>query len=220
MTAGIVVLLSGGMDSATLLWLAKTNAEVVRAMSFDYGQRHVKELAAAEALAKEAQVDWSIVGLRGMSQLLHGSSQTDPTIPVPHGHYADESMRVTVVPNRNMMLLSMAAAAAINWGTPWIGYAAHKGDHAIYPDCRPEFIQAMRAALALCHYDDGVELWTPFETLTKDELAAIGQELGVPFELTWSCYEGGARHCGLCGTCVERREAFVLAKVPDPTEYA
>jgi 7-cyano-7-deazaguanine synthase len=217
---GIVVLLSGGMDSATLLWLAKSHAVPVRAISFDYGQRHVKELAAAEALAREAQVEWTIVGLHGMSQLLHGSSQTDPTIPVPHGHYADESMRVTVVPNRNMMLLSMAAAAAINWDTPWIAYAAHKGDHAIYPDCRPEFIQAMRAALRLCHYDEGVELWTPFKTMTKDELVTMGQDMDVPFELTWSCYEGGERHCGKCGTCVERREAFVLAKVPDPTEYA
>lgn len=216
---GIVVLLSGGMDSATLLYLCKRTFDEVRTISFNYGQRHATELLSARAIADAAKVKGIVVDASHMAEFLRGSSQTDPTVDVPHGHYEDESMRATVVPNRNMILLSMASGAAISWGFPTVGYACHAGDHAIYPDCRPEFTKQMAAAMALCHYDGGIELYTPFETSGKHDVLRVGLDLGVPFELTWSCYEGGDIHCGRCGTCVERREAFELSGIDDPTMY-
>jgi 7-cyano-7-deazaguanine synthase len=128
-------------------------------------------------------------------------------------------MRVTVVPNRNMILLAVAIGHAIASGADAVAYGAHAGDHAVYPDCRPAFAEAMAEAAGLCHYDPGVTLLRPFIDRTKADIVRLGAALGVPFALTWSCYEGGVRHCGRCGTCVERREAFTLAGVPDPTEY-
>lgn len=215
---GIVVLLSGGMDSATLLYLCKRTFDVVRAISFDYGQRHATELLSARMIADEAKVDILVVDAKHMAKFLHGSSQTDPRVDVPHGHYEDESMRATVVPNRNMILLSMATGAAISWDFPTVGYACHAGDHAIYPDCRPEFTKAMASALALCHYEP-IELYTPFETSGKHDIVRVGLDLCVPFDLTYSCYEGRSTHCGQCGTCVERKEAFELSGIDDPTLY-
>ncbi len=127
-------------------------------------------------------------------------------------------MKATVVPNRNMILLALAAGWAISQKADAIAYAAHGGDHAIYPDCRPEFAEAMRHAIGLADWHR-VELLRPFVTLTKADIVRRGAELGAPLGSTWSCYRGGARHCGRCGTCVERREAFALAGVPDPTDY-
>ena len=127
-------------------------------------------------------------------------------------------MKSTVVPNRNMIMLSLAAARAIAVGADGVAYAAHSGDHAIYPDCRPEFADAVAAALRICHYTP-IELERPFVDMTKADIVRLGAELGVDFSKTWSCYKGGEKHCGKCGTCVERREAFRLAGVPDPTEY-
>lgn len=216
---GVVVLLSGGMDSSTLLYYVKELAASVQAISFDYGQRHLRELRSAASIAEAADVPLKVVDLRSLQSVMRGSSQTDATVPVPHGHYADESMRATVVPNRNMVMLSVAAAQAISTGASSVAYAAHEGDHAVYPDCRPEFIQAMWKALTLCHYDGGINLFTPFKGKSKQEIAIEGHRLGVPFALTYSCYEGNELHCGQCGTCVERKEAFALAIIDDPTEY-
>ena len=218
-----VILLSGGMDSATLLHECHGLGYNCFSIGFDYGQRHLKELAAANRVAEHLEVPFQVISLAAVHDAVlftANSSQTNPDIPVPHGHYAAESMKLTVVPNRNMMMLSVAAAYAITIGASTVGYAAHTGDHAVYPDCRPEFIQAMYAALRLCHFGDGIKLYTPYDMMSKADIAANGKELGVPYELTWSCYEGGKKHCGLCGTCVERKEAFELSKVPDPTEYA
>jgi 7-cyano-7-deazaguanine synthase len=139
-------------------------------------------------------------------------------VPVPEGHYEDESMKSTVVPNRNMILLSIATAWSIASGLQGVAYAAHSGDHAIYPDCRPAFADAMNEAIRLCDYSSQ-ELVRPFVSLTKADIVRVGASLGVPFEKTWSCYNGRKLHCGKCGTCVERIEAFELAGVPDPTEY-
>jgi 7-cyano-7-deazaguanine synthase len=150
-----------------------------------------------------------------------GSSQTDKSVPVPEGHYEEESMKQTVVPNRNMILLALAGAWAISTKSDAIAYAAHSGDHAIYPDCRPEFTEAMSDALRLCDWHE-VKLMRPFlypTPMSKADIVKLGTSLGVPFELTWSCYKGGEKHCGKCGTCVERVEAFQLAGVEDPTEY-
>lgn len=147
-----------------------------------------------------------------------GAAPFNESIAVPEGHYEDESMKSTVVPNRNMILLSIATAGSIASGLEGVAYAAHAGDHAIYPDCRPAFADAMNEAIKLCDYTSQ-RLVRPFVSLTKADIVKAGAALGVPFERTWSCYNGGATHCGKCGTCVERIEAFKLAGVSDPTDY-
>jgi 7-cyano-7-deazaguanine synthase len=149
---------------------------------------------------------------------MKGGSQTDSRVPVPEGHYTDPSMRATVSPNRNMILLSLAGAVAISHGCSTLAYAAHAGDHPIYPDCHPLFFDAMTEAFRLCHYEP-LQFEAPFIHLTKAEIVAKGHKLGVPFELTWSCYKGEDLHCGKCGTCYQRKEAFQIAGVEDATPY-
>ncbi len=213
-----VIVFSGGLDSTVLLHHLLAEGREVLALSVHYGQRHARELEAAAAIAALAGVRHEIADLRPVAGLLAGSSLTSSDIPVPDGHYQEESMKATVVPNRNMILLALAAGWAISQKADAIAYAAHGGDHAIYPDCRPEFAEAMRHAIGLADWHR-VELLRPFVTLTKADIVRRGAELGAPLGATWSCYRGGARHCGRCGTCVERREAFELAGVPDPTDY-
>lgn len=214
-----VVLFSGGLDSTALLAILKDQRRDLVALSFDYGQRHRRELDAARAVAERLSVTHRILDLRNLASLLQGSALTSESVPVPHGHYEEQSMQATVVPNRNMIFLSLAFAESIQVGAERVAYGAHAGDHAIYPDCRAEFVRAMQEAARLCHYRP-IELETPFIEIRKEEIVSLGDEVGAPFELTWSCYEGGERHCGKCGTCVERREAFALAGVSDPTKYA
>ena len=172
-------------------------------------------------LATVAQVDapyrLRLVGPLAIARPAH--SVVEITFePTPDGHYTDESMKATVVPNRNMLFLAVAASWAIAQGAAAVAYAAHAGDHAIYPDCRPEFVRAMSAALGLADWRQ-LELATPFINWDKGQIVRRGAELGVPFEKTWSCYRGGTAHCGTCGTCVERREAFSQAGIADPTIY-
>lgn len=215
-----IVVLSGGMDSTVLLaHQLDRGGHLVTALSVDYGQRHVAELRSAAVVADHFGVPWECADLSALRPILGGSSQTDE-IAVPHGHYTAESMRTTIVPNRNMILLAVAGARAMSLGASSVAYAAHAGDHAIYPDCRPEFVTALDYALLLAT-DGTVTIERPFITWTKAAICARGAELRVPFGLTYSCYEGHPyQHCGQCGTCVERREAFQLAGVPDPTRYA
>jgi 7-cyano-7-deazaguanine synthase len=156
--------------------------------------------------------------LPDLGDLLKGSSLTDDSVELPEGHYAEESMKATVVPNRNMILLALAGGYALSSGFDTIAYAAHAGDHFIYPDCRPEFAEAMEKALGLADWND-LSLYRPFVDMTKADLVKLGKELESPLGMTWSCYAGMDIHCGKCGTCVERKEAFELAKVPDPTKY-
>lgn len=210
-----VVLLSGGLDSTALVGLLLSQGRPVHALSIDYGQRHRRELEAAAAVAAHYGVRHEVVALP--PALLAGSALTGGG-DVPHGHYAAESMRATVVPNRNMLFLALAGAVAVREVAGAAAYAAHAGDHAVYPDCRPEFADAMAAALALCDYAP-VRLDRPFVRMTKADIVRRGASIGVPFGLTWSCYEGAEWHCRKCGTCVERAEAFALAGVPDPTAY-
>jgi 7-cyano-7-deazaguanine synthase len=214
-----IVVLSGGMDSAVLLAHLLDQGHEVKTLSVNYGQRHRRELLFAEKLATHYGVQWSCADLSALRPLLAGSSQTDPDLKVPHGHYAAETMKLTIVPNRNMLLLAVAGAFAISAKADAIAYAAHAGDHAIYPDCRPEFVDALAGALVLADWHH-VAIDRPFITWTKADIARRGGALSVPFNLTYSCYEGDVAHCGLCGTCVERREAFTLAGVTDPTLYA
>lgn len=214
-----ILIYSGGMDSTVLLYHLRAEGQAVAALSVNYGQRHARELVQAAAICETLEVEHRVADLSSLAPLLTGSSLTDPDVPVPHGHYEEATMKATVVPNRNMLLLATAAAWAIARKADTVAYAAHSGDHAIYPDCREEFAEAMNRAIGLADWHT-VELQRPFVGLTKADIVKRGVELGVPFAQTWSCYEGGERHCGRCGTCIERREAFHLAGVPDPTPYA
>lgn len=201
-----VLLLSGGMDSAVLLWHLKAEGHSVLALTADYGQRHRKELEASRRLADHAGVPWKLVDLTGLAAIL-GVNALTGTVAVPHGHYEDATMRATVVPNRNAVLLMVATGYAIGQGANAVAYAAHAGDHAIYPDCRPAFVNACQGLLGVCHYEP-LQLLTPFLLWDKRRIARRGRELGVSLGITWSCYEGGDDPCGKCGACVERSEAM------------
>jgi 7-cyano-7-deazaguanine synthase len=206
------------MDSTALAALLASFGFEVHGLGVDYGQRHRFELERAEEIAVALGVSFRVADLSGIRPLLAGSSQTSDDIEVPEGHYTDESMKATVVPNRNMLLIALAGAYAQSIGAQAVAYAAHAGDHPIYPDCRPEFADAADEALAL---GSGLKLIRPFVLFDKAAIARIGHVLGAPMHLTWSCYKGdGVAHCGKCGTCVERREAFEFAGVPDPTVWA
>lgn len=214
-----VLIYSGGLDSTVLLWDLLAAGDQVLALSVDYGQRHRVELEHARRICQAQGVEWQLADLSRIANLLAGSSLTSAEIAVPHGHYAEETMKQTVVPNRNMIMLAVAAGWAISRQADRVAYAAHSGDHAIYPDCRPEFAAAVDRAVRLADWRE-VHLDCPYIALTKAQIVARGAELGVDFAQTWSCYEGGTVHCGRCGTCFERREAFRDAGVADPTEYA
>lgn len=214
-----IVICSGGLDSVSLAHMVASEHQLTRLVSFDYGQRHRKELDFAALCAKRLEVPHDIIDLRAIGAALTGSALTDD-IDVPDGHYAEESMRVTVVPNRNAIMLTVAFGVAAARGDQVVAAAVHGGDHFIYPDCRPAFTEAFAAMqkLALDGYAN-VSLYTPFVHQTKADIVTAGTRHNTPFAETWSCYKGGALHCGRCGTCVERREAFNLAGVTDPTIY-
>lgn len=219
-----VVLLSGGLDSTVLLAERRAAGREVLPISFHYNQRHSVELEAAARVARYYDCDHQIIDLSALGAVCSGSGSSQiygELVAPPEGHYADESMKVTVVPNRNMTLLALATAYAISNGAAEVAYAAHAGDHAVYPDCRSQFVDSIRRTIALCDYPTRVPLlYTPFLSLSKAEVVVLGDELHAPLELTYSCYVGEPDiHCGRCGTCVERREAFTLAGVPDPTRY-
>lgn len=215
----VVVLLSGGLDSVTALHEALRVHEVVAALSFDYGAKHHgRELPMAAWHCAQAKVPHRIAPLRFVaeefsSHLLRTGGE------IPEGHYEEESMKSTVVPFRNGIMLAVGAGFAESRGAEGVVIAAHSGDHAVYPDCREAFLEPMARAMREGTYA-GIELLRPFVALDKAGIVRRGDELGVDFARTWSCYKGGETHCGLCGTCVERREAFLLAGVPDPTPYA
>ncbi len=214
-----VVLLSGGMDSATLLYhmIQEQGVANVSTLSVLYGQRHRRELDHAWQLANNLIVPHTLVPLDGLQHVLR-SALTSDDIPVPEGHYAAESMKATVVPMRNAIFLSVAVGYAWSIGAEQVATAIHAGDHAIYPDCRPEFLDAFNAMTKTASDGFGSpRVVAPFVNISKTDIAKLGQTLGVPWELTWSCYKGECKHCGVCGTCVERREA--LAEVGDPTVY-
>jgi 7-cyano-7-deazaguanine synthase len=207
-----VLIYSGGLDSTVLLnHLLRMNDDVT-CLHFNYGQRHyVRELGAAKCFAEVVEVDISkFVGRHFKSALL---GQGD----IPEGHYADRSMSATVVPFRNGIMLAMAAGYAKSVGAKCLAIANHSGDHPIYPDCREQFIQAMARAVELG--TPGVQIISPFCCKTKTDIVRLGDELGVAMEKTWSCYKGGEIHCGKCGTCYERKEAFRESGVEDKTEY-
>jgi len=213
-----VVLVSGGMDSVAALYATAKEHEIVAALSFDYGSKHNhREIPFARQHAAQLGIRHEVISLAFMgdhfqSDLLKSGGD------IPDGHYEEANMKATVVPFRNGIMLSIAAGFAESCGAEGMIIAAHSGDHAIYPDCREEFMQAMGDAIRLGTYA-GIQVLRPFIAMRKEDIAAQGHELGVDFSRTWSCYKGGEIHCGTCGTCVERREAFLLAGLTDPTLY-
>jgi 7-cyano-7-deazaguanine synthase len=213
-----VVLLSGGMDSVTVFHHVRREHQVVAALSFDYGAKHnARELPWAKHHAERAGVVHRTIDL-GFINECFASDLLKSGGDVPDGHYAEENMKRTVVPFRNGILLAVACGFAESVGAEALAIAAHSGDHAIYPDCREAFMQAMERAMGEGTYA-GIRLLRPFIALDKAAIARRGAELGIDFAETWSCYKGGGIHCGTCGTCVERREAFLLAGLIDPTDY-
>lgn len=213
-----LVLLSGGMDSTTALYWAMREHQVVGAVSFDYGSKHNdRELEQAAWHCQKLRLHHDVVSLPFVNELF-ASDLLKSGGAVPDGHYADDNMKRTVVPFRNGIMLAIACGIAESREAGGLVIAAHAGDHAIYPDCRESFMQAMAAAMTAGTYA-GIELLRPFIHSDKTGIARLGNDLGVDFLHTWSCYKGGDVHCGTCGTCVERREAFLNAGLADPTGY-
>ncbi|MGW5721399.1 7-cyano-7-deazaguanine synthase QueC [Amycolatopsis sp. NPDC003865] len=218
----VVVIASGGLDSTVLAyWLAARHARLTL-LSFDYGQRHRIELDHAAEIAQLLDSPHRIIDLTSLGALLTGCALTDASVAVPDGHYTDESMAATVVPNRNAIMLDVAVSVAIAVRADAVAFGAHAGDHTIYSDCRPEFVE--RFARSAQAANEGLlvpdfQVLAPFLTLSKTDVVRLGEALEVPFARTWSCYRGQDVHCGTCGTCTERREAFRGNDITDPTVY-
>ncbi|WP_286221356.1 7-cyano-7-deazaguanine synthase QueC [Marinobacter apostichopi] len=217
MTDTVVVIYSGGMDSYTLLHVARSRGLNVHALSFNYGQRHVRELESASAVCESLDIPHKVIDIRAMGEVMAGSALTSD-VDVPEGHYEEGNMKATVVPNRNMILLSLATGYAVTVGANAVWYGAHGGDHAIYPDCRPEFVEKMDAVCRVANYEP-VAVEAPFMALDKGEILAKGLKLGLDYSQTWTCYNGRELACGRCGSCVERLEAFAIHGVTDPLVY-
>lgn len=216
MSKNSLIILSGGMDSVTLLH--EYADDIALAVTFDYGSNHAaREIECARKNCEMLGIEHTVIPLRFIhdyfkSSLLSGSQA------IPEGHYQAENMRSTVVPFRNGIMLSIAAGLAESRGVKKVMIANHGGDHAIYPDCRDEFIISIAHAITTGTYQ-GIHIFAPYTNKNKVYIAKRGYELGVDFTQTYSCYKGGKKHCGKCGTCVERKEAFRLAGIPDPTQY-
>ncbi len=208
-----VLIYSGGLDSTTLLYEYKES--IALAVSFDYGSKHnEREIAFARLNCEKLGIEHIVIPLEFMqkyfrSSLLKGGED------IPEGSYDDSNMQSTVVPFRNGIMLAIAAGLAESRGLDAIMMANHGGDHAIYPDCRPEFVDAFGKAVEAGTYN-GVKLLSPYCNITKRDIALRGKALGIDYSLTYSCYKGGEKHCGKCGTCTERKEAL---EGFDPTEY-
>ena len=211
-----VIIVSGGMDSITLLYDRRD--EIALAISFDYGSNHnAREIPYAEMHCKRLGIEHITIPLDFMHKYFR-SSLLEGADAIPEGHYADENMKSTVVPFRNGIMLAVAAGVAESRNLTKLLIANHGGDHTIYPDCRPEFISAMDSATNAGTYV-GVRVVAPYTNITKGDIARIGKKLGIDYAETWSCYKGGEKHCGKCGTCVERKEALAYAGIEDTTEY-
>lgn len=211
-----IIIVSGGMDSVTLLYDYKDR--IALGISFDYGSNHnAKEIPFAKLHCERLGIKHITIPLDFMHQYFK-SSLLEGADAIPEGHYQDENMKSTVVPFRNGIMLAIAAGMAESYGLSHVMIANHDGDHAIYPDCRPEFISAMSNATEAGSYN-GVTVLAPYTNITKGDIARRGKELGIDYNETWSCYKGGEKHCGKCGTCVERKEALHYAGIEDTTEY-
>ncbi len=207
-----MIVYSGGLDSTVLLHKLAKDKTLAGAISFNYGQKHSKELEYAKYNCEKLGITHYLIDVSPISSVFGANALTDSDTKVPEVAYDKESMSQTVVPNRNMIFLSIAVAKAISTKCDYVAYAAHAGDHAIYADCRPEFAEAMEKAIELCDYSN-IKLLRPFINMTKQDIVELGVELGVEFDKTWSCYNGKDEPCGTCGTCTERIQALKNAGV-------
>lgn len=214
-----VVIYSGGMDSYTVLHRAIREGLDVHALSFDYGQRHARELDVAARVCKQLNIPHQIVDIRAIHSLIDNSALTNPDQAMPAGDYADDNLRATVVPNRNMILLSLAIAKAVNIGAGRVDYGAHGGDHVLYPDCRPEFVDAMNHVAGIANFES-VSLHAPYLRTSKTDILREGLAMGLDYQHTWTCYAGRELACGECGSCRERLDAFAANNAVDPLPYA
>ena len=211
-----VLILSGGMDSTTLLY--DEQERIALAISFDYGSNHnAREIPFAQLHCQRLGIKHIVIPLEFMTKYFK-SSLLEGAEAIPEGHYADDNMKSTVVPFRNAIMLSIAVGIAESNNLKNVMMANHAGDHTIYPDCTPAFVKAFDLTAQAGTFVN-VHLLTPYTHLTKGEIAARGRELGIDYAETWSCYKGGEKHCGRCGTCVERKEALAEAGIEDTTEY-
>ncbi|MBO5603373.1 MAG: 7-cyano-7-deazaguanine synthase QueC [Prevotella sp.] len=211
-----ILIVSGGMDSITLLYDFKDR--IALGVSFSYGSNHnAKEIPFAEYHCKLLGIPHIVIDLAFMPKYFR-SSLLEGGDAIPEGHYADDNMKSTVVPFRNGIMLSIAAGIAESHNLKYVMMANHGGDHAIYPDCRPSFVEAMSKATQEGTYP-GIQILAPYTDITKADIAMKGKALGIDYTKTWSCYKGGEHHCGKCGTCVERREALAAAGIADETIY-
>ncbi len=211
-----LLVLSGGMDSTTMLHDYKER--IAAAVTFDYGSNHnAREIECARENCRMLGIEHIVIPLSFMKEYFK-SSLLEGADAIPEGHYADDNMRSTVVPFRNGIMLSVAAGLAESRGLRHVMLANHGGDHTIYPDCRPRFVDAMSEAIRMGTFE-GLTILAPYTHITKSDIAARGRKIGMDYSLTYSCYKGGELHCGRCGTCVERREAMADAGIEDPTRY-
>lgn len=214
----IVVVYSGGMDSFTVLHKAIKQGNEVYALSFNYGQKHSKELDCAKLVTTSLSLPHKILDIKNIGSLFSSSSLISEQIDVPEGHYEAENMKSTVVPNRNMILLSLAIGYAVNAGASEVWYGAHSGDHVIYPDCRPEFVDIMDKASRIANFDP-VKVFAPYLNSDKIGILKDGIQMGLDYSDTWTCYKGQEKACGKCGACGERLEAFNENNISDPLSY-
>jgi 7-cyano-7-deazaguanine synthase len=214
----VVCIYSGGMDSFTLVNEAHRNGALHSCLSFDYGQKHSKELYYARAVCRELGVLHHTIHLAGLKPHLLGSALTD-NVDMPEGEYNEPSMKLTVVPNRNMIMLSIAIAYAVSHKLDWVWFGAHAGDHEIYPDCREEFVTVMDHAAQISNWHT-VRVKAPYQHMDKGDILALGYGWGLDYAKTWTCYQGGTYACGKCGACQERLAGFVKIGKKDPLEYA
>ena len=209
------MIVSGGLDSTTAMFKLKDSYQIVEAVTFDYGQRHKKEIAAAKKICQKLKIKHSVIDIKNLNEFLQGSSLTSSNIKTPHGHYQKESMKKTIVPNRNAIMINIAAGYAVSKKIYNLGLGVHAGDHFIYPDCRPQFIKSQAQTLSLAN-DVKFQLLAPYLNKNKAAIVKDALKLKVPTELTWTCYEGLSKPCGKCGSCIERIEAFKLNGQIDP----
>lgn len=212
-----VMVLSGGMDSTTLLYHILKEGYQPYPITFDYGQKHRREIDCAFNTTEKLGLELKLLNIQMLNQIAP-SALTRDEWNIPEGHYASENMKQTVVPNRNMVLLSLATAYAIGIKAGHIFYGAHAGDHEIYPDCRADFVKSMEQSIKLADWHQ-VQLHAPFLYKDKGDIVMRGLDLGVDFTLTQTCYNGQEKACGKCGSCTERLEAFKKAGVVDPIPY-